>query len=394
MKFTVDREALATAVKFVTRVIPKSTVNASDTYLTMVADTDLVLRCKGGDEMLQCRIPLREVGRTGKACVLGVLFCDMAAELHSAGANDVTVQMEDGKMLVRCGKAKYQVMLFPEDCCCAPPDSDGLPVQVEVRGEALRGLVRRVEKTPSDAPGATGHLLLTYEEGRLKAVATDGARLVVADCEASRQGKATLWVCVTDVALQEAVRVAKDDNLITMRVDKAVIQFTCGNVDVYSRVLSRTFPNYEGIVKCHDQAVRTQVNTEALINALQGVAPLAKDKETKGRVTLVFRAGSILVRAVSPTWGEATRLVDAACTLKDGLEWVELDFNMGYLLDYLRGAGTETVHFGATREKPADIRLPDGAAGFLGVVMPITRYGQSAKSQEGVRAQDTDVVPA
>lgn len=392
MRFTVDREALTAAVKFVTRVIPKSTVNSSETYLTMEAGAELVLRCKGGDEVLQCRIPLREVERAGRACVLGVLFSDMAGELYSAGANDVTVHVADGKMLVRCGKAKYQVMLFPEDCACQVPECDGTPVQIEVRGDALRGLVKRVEKTPSNAPGATEYLLLAYEEGRLKAVATDGARLVIADCEASRQGKANLWVCVSDVALQEIVRVAKDDALVTLRADKAVVQFTCGNVDVYSRALSRTFPDYSNIIRFGEQAVRTAVNTEALINALLGVAPLAK--ESKGRITLMFRAESILVKAVSVTYGEATRLVDAACTLKDGLEWVELDFNMGYLLDYLRGAGTETVHFGATREKPADIRLPDGAAGFLGVVMPITRYGQSAKSQEGVRAQDTDVVPA
>lgn len=392
MRFTVNREDLATAVKFVTRVIPKTTVNASETYLTMEAGGELVLRCKGGDEVLQCRVPLREVERSGRACVLGALFCDMTAELYSAGADDVSVQVADGKMHVRCGKAKYQVMLFPEECACQPPDSDGEPVRLEVAGEGLRGVVRRIEKTPSNGPGAIEYVLLEYDEGHLQAVATDGARLVVARCPASRQGKAKVSVCVSSTVLEEIARVVKDSSAVTVSVDKAAVRFTCGNIDVYSRALSRTFPNYRSIVPGDDQAVKVTVNTEAFVNALLGVAPLTKD--SKGRVTLEFSTNSLLVRGVSSAIGEARRTVEAQCALRGDLEWVALDFNIGYLLDYLRGAGTETVQFGATLEKPADIRLPDGAAEFLGVLMPITRYGESARNQEGKRAQDTDVVPA
>ena len=215
-------------------------------------------------------------------------------------------------------------------------------------------------------------MLLVVEGAIVRAVATDGHRLALAEVTLPDDGPNTgvartdkIEAIVPRKTILELSRLLPDSDE-PVRVQMAINQakFTFGDIELISKLVEGKFPDYHRVLPAANSKVFA-INREDLMHALQRAAILTTDK-FKG-VRMLLGTGTLKINSTNADQEDAQE------ELEIGYEGEPLDigFNVNYLLDVLANLKNDQVSFSlGDALGSALITMPDSDK-FKYVVMPM-----------------------
>jgi DNA polymerase-3 subunit beta len=230
-------------------------------------------------------------------------------------------------------------------------------------------LKRLIEKThfsmaQQDVRYYLNGTLLEADGLTLRAVATDGHRLAIAETALAAPAKTSQQVIVPRKGILELQRILGSDGEVQLSIGTNHVRATIGDVRFTSKLIDGKFPEYGRVIPAKPTKIVT-AGRDVLRQALHRTAILSNEKYRGVRLTVA--AGLLSVQAHNPEQEEAEDSVEVSY---QGDE-VEIGFNVTYLLDALSAVDGENVEIGLTDSNSSClIRAPDSSTARY-VVMPM-----------------------
>jgi len=223
--------------------------------------------------------------------------------------------------------------------------SDGLSGAFTVGAVDLMRLIDKTRfaiSTEETRYYLTGIYLHTVvEDGRavLRAVATDGHRLALADMPAPEGSAGSAGVIVPRKTIQEARRLLEDaGETIELQLSPQKIRFEFGRAALTSKVIDGSFPDYTRVIPRENQRVM-MVDNVMFAAAVDRVATISSEKSRS--VKLSAEAGRITLTVRNMETGQAVEELEIDY---EGAPF-EIGFNARYLMDVTTQIGGENAEF-------------------------------------------------
>ncbi len=365
MKFTMHRENLLKPLQAVQGVVERRqtlpilanflltidggrlSVTATDMELELVASTELP-----DAEAGEVTVPARKL-------------VDICRSLPADA--EIRLEVDGERVHVRSGRSRFTLTTLP---AVDYPSSDNLTgeLRVTVKEGELRRLLELTHfaMAHQDVRYYLNGLLLDIGEGLLRAVATDGHRLAIAEIPV-QTGDAARQVIVPRKGISELLRLLSNgDEEVIIDVGSNAIQIALPEVRLTSKLIDGKFPDYRRVVpKGEDSDKRVIVDRELVRQALTRAAILSNDKYRA--VRLCLEPNLLRVVANNPEQEEAEDEVEVAY---EG-EGLEIGFNVSYLIDALTALPGEEAEIHLGDSSSSCLITPKGEGDCQYVVMPM-----------------------
>lgn len=281
--------------------------------------------------------------------------------------DDIKLGLASGKLSVQSGKSRFalQTLAAADFPTLAQPEK--WDVSLSMPQKQLKHLFNMVHfaMAQQDIRYYLNGLLLVFEPGFLRAVATDGHRLAHSGSAVEGiEGKHD--VIVPRKTVLEMQRLLNDvDDPVTIDVAPGQIRFRFGDVELVSKLVEGKFPDFTRVIPSN-YTRHFQIDREQLQASLQRAAILTTDK-LKG-VRLQLSDHQLKISSSNAEQEEAQEEID----IDYSHEPLDVGFNVSYLLDVLANVKTETVQWSVQPDVNASalITTPDDEH-FKYVVMPM-----------------------
>ncbi|MBM4159687.1 MAG: DNA polymerase III subunit beta [Ignavibacteria bacterium] len=212
--------------------------------------------------------------------------------------------------------------------------------RIVLDGELLRKLIHRTifsVSTDELRPAMTG-VLLQVKEDELRAVSTDGHRLVRIHYTGFKHSKLKREIIIPAKALSLVGRsVEEGEN--TLAIDSSHVQFSFGATTLTSRVIEESYPNYESVIPLDNDKTLT-VSRDLILASVRRVALYSSTTTHQVRCSMKKNELKIMAEDVD-FGGEAKEKIP--CDYAG--EELEIGFNATYLVDILSHIDTDEVQF-------------------------------------------------
>jgi len=365
MKFTMHRENLLKPLQAVQGVVERRqtlpilanfllsidggrlSVTGTDMEIELVASTELPDAEPG-----EVTIPARKL-------------VDICRSLPADA--EVRLEVDGERALLRSGRSRFSLATLPS---VDYPSSDELSgeLRLSVGAGALKRLIELTHfaMAHQDVRYYLNGLLLDIGDGVLRAVATDGHRLAIAEM-AAETGDTPRQVIVPRKGISELLRLlSSGDEEVTIEVGSNAIQVTLPEVRLTSKLIDGKFPDYRRVVPKEEDSDKTVVvDRELLRQSLSRAAILSNDKYRA--IRLCLEPNVLRIVANNPEQEEAEDEVEVAYD-GDGLE---IGFNVSYLIDALTALPAEEAVVQLGDSSSSCLITPKGDGDCQYVVMPM-----------------------
>ncbi|MCB1605400.1 MAG: DNA polymerase III subunit beta [Xanthomonadales bacterium] len=346
MRFSMQREVLLRPLQQVIGVVERrQTLPVLANVLVQLADgrlslttSDLEVELSGSAEV--------EMAEAGEVTIPARKLFDIVKALPDGAKVEVGLSGE--RVLVKAGRSRYTLAALP--ATEFPQSEIGEVVErVRVPQADLKVLIERTgfAMAVQDVRFYLNGLLLERRGQGLRAVATDGHRLALADWNA--EGEPGRQVIVPRKGVLELQRLlGSADGEVELAFSRNHVQVFLGDGQLVSKLIDGRFPDYEAVIPAVAD-VPVVVDREELRAALLRAAILSNEKYRGIRVELADQL--LRISAHNPEQEEAVEEVPAEC---EACSWA-IGFNVNYVLDALSAINTESVV----------LRLRDGNSSML-----------------------------
>jgi len=359
VSFRVHKDDLSDAVAWVARNLPtKNTQPVLRAVVITVDDNGLELA--GFDYEVSTRVRVSaEVSQPGRVAVAGKLMADIVSNMP---AKPVEVSVDNSRLLLQGGSARFELPLMPLD------DYPQLPTLPEVTGTLdTSTFVNAVTQVASAAgrddtlPMLTG-VHMEIAGNQVKLAATDRFRLALRSLEwqpVNGNVEAKLLIPAKtlldnartlDSHLEEPVEIAvgTGDNV----GGDGLFGLHSQNRETTTRMLDAEFPNIQPLLpKTHTSMASVEI--APLVEAIRRVSLVA---DRNAQLRMHFQQGEVTLYASGADSGEASESLQCAFT---GADELLIAFNSGYLRDGLSVIPTNRVVFGFTEASRPAIMIPE-----------------------------------
>lgn len=367
MKFQITRKNLVQGLAAVSASIPsKTTLPVLANILFEVSPDGVRMSATDLDLAVRVDVPA-DVSESGVATAPGKKLQEIAKELPD---EPVSVAVRGDQMELSCGRARFKLNGLPAE------DFPTLPsVSFEggwtAPGSDLLSLIRRTSfavSTEESRPVLNG-VLWELRDGEMRMVATNGHRLARMKIPAGPSVETTAQLIVPPAALDQVRRLFDADQEIRVARDGNHLGFRSDAVEIYTRLIEGTYPNYEQVIP-KDNDKHATMDRRALESAVRRVAAVASDQTH--RIRMEFSPGRVNLNVLTPDLGEAHDELEIGYDQ----ESMAIGFNANYLLEVLRNVGTDEVLMSfKAPERAATVEpvAPEGedAIDYLCLVMPL-----------------------
>lgn len=364
MKISIQREALLKPLQQVIGAVEKRqtlpalanvlirsegnglSVTATDLEVELVASVD-----QGAEEAGEVTIPARKLADICKALPEGAA---------------IMIVTEGDKATVTSGKSRFTLSTLPA------AEFPSLEEVASSREFTIpQGAFKRlIEKTSfamanQDVRYYLNGLMLEVTQGKLRAVATDGHRLAMSQCDAAVEAEGAQQVIVPRKGVQELMRLLDDsEEIATVQLSSNHVRVSLDGVRFTSKLIDGRFPDYERVLpQGGDKEVR--IDRDVLRQSLQRASILSNEKY-RG-IRLGFDDGVLRIQAHNPEQEEAQDEIEISYNGGP----IEIGFNVNYLLDVLNTIEGDAIE-GTLKDQNSSALLRDPAdSASVFVVMPM-----------------------
>lgn len=205
-------------------------------------------------------------------------------------------------------------------------------------------------------------VLMSFKEGKLTMVATDGRRLALVEHEIEFPAAAEKDIILPSKVVSELQRSLSGDGEVKITIEKTQVAFNLGETQIYSKLLDEIYPNYRQVIpqSCSE---KISIDRKLLLDAIDRASVMMMEESSSTRLT--FDSNQLLVSSVAADIGEAKDVVP----IKYSGEKIEIVFNPSYVKDPLKAIDDDEVTIELNNgSSPAVIRC---SVPFLYVMMPL-----------------------
>jgi len=376
MKLTIERAALLKALGHVQNVVERrNTIPILSNVLISTRGEALAFSATDLDMEITDETEA-QIESPGQITAPAHTLYEIVRKLPEGADVSLSFTGDDPRLQVQAGRYKVNLPVLPAGDFPVM-SSDGLSAPVTM---ATADLIRLIDKTRFAISTEETRYYLTgiylhtvVEDGRavLRAVATDGHRLALADMPAPEGSAGTPGVIVPRKTIQEARRLMEDaGETITLQISPQKVRFDFGRAALTSKVIDGSFPDYTRVIPRENHRVMS-VDNALFAAAVDRVATISSEKSRS--VKLAAESGKVVLTVRNMETGQAVEELEIDY---DG-EPFEIGFNARYLMDVTAQIGGETADFrfadraaSATMLDPVLVLDPTDA-GVQYVLMPL-----------------------
>lgn len=361
MKFKIVRSKFLESLKKVQNIvgtkgsmmiIQNVLLEAKDKQLSLTTtDLDISIR-----SVVACEVEVE--GSTTLPAKLLVNAISKAAE----GVIEIDIDAND-RAQISAGSALFKlsgmsVIDFP-----ALPEGQNA-FEYVVQQNILRDMLHKTAYAASqdDTRKTLKGVLMSFRDGKLTMVATDGRRLALAESDVDFPPDENRDIILPSKVVSELQRSLSNDGEARIKIEKTQISFEMGETRLYSKLLDEIYPNYRQVIP-GEMSERVVIDRQLLLSALDRVSVMSVDEANTARLT--FDSNEL---TVSSTATEAGSARDVVPVKYDGPH-IDIVFNPNYVMDPLKAIDDDEV----------TIELNDGSSPallkcstpFLYVMMPL-----------------------
>jgi len=305
----------------------------------------------------------------GELCLQAAVLSKIVQGLDS----DELVFNEDGhKVTVKAGRSKYNLYSIPAEEF--PSSIQTGPHVVEVDPGQLAAVLSAVRPAMATGEGRfnLAGVLLEAQEGRIRAVATDGHRLHLQDQPSELNWDGGRLIPSKGVNLmRELLLSASNEEKAKLSVEGTVIGLELAHESLTVRLVEAKYPDYLQVIPDEGQAQKYTLSRLALRDALKRASITASDRYAG--VKLTFTGEEAVLSLENPELGDSREAVP--CHNPDPENETAMGMNWHYLADVLSVMGSEEVDLHITDpSRPVLVKGP-ADEGFSAVVMPMQING-------------------
>ncbi len=334
------------------QIIQNTMLEAKGGKLNLVTtDLDISIRSTVDCEVVEegaTTLPVKLLSSTIAACAEGVVELD-------ADAQD--------RARISAGSASFRLSGMPvADFPPLPASEDAFAY--EIPQATLREMLRKTSYAVSqdETRKTLKGVLMSFKDGKLTMVATDGRRLALVEHEIEFPAAAERDIILPSKVVAELQRSLGGDGVVKITIEKSQVSFNLGETQIYSKLLDEIYPNYRQVIpsNCGQHIV---VDRKLLLDAIDRASVMTMEESSSVRLT--FDSNQLLVSSVAADIGEAKDIVP----IKYSGEKIEIVFNPAFVKDPLKAIDEDEVTIELNNgSSPAIIRC---SVPFLYVMMPL-----------------------
>ncbi|MBN9318112.1 MAG: DNA polymerase III subunit beta [Caulobacterales bacterium 68-7] len=370
MKITIERAALLKALGHVQSVVERRNTIPILSNVLLSATRDQVTFSATDLDMEIIDEGLAQVDTPGQITAPANTLYEIVRKLPEGADVQLVYSGEDPRLQVVAGRSKFNLPVLP---------AGDFPV---MSSEGLSGFVieptdlaRLIDKTrfaistEETRYYLNGLYLHTVTEGgetKLRAVATDGHRLALAEMPAPEGAAGAPGVIIPRKTVQEARRLIEDAaGAIDLQVSPQKIRFEFGQATALtSKVIDGSFPDYLRVIP-RDNPKSMLVDNELFAKAVDRVATISAEKSRS--VKMAVEPGRLLLTVRNMEAGQGVEELEIDY---DG-DSFEIGFNARYLLDVTGQIRGENAEFRFADPASPTLVLDPADAAVKYVLMPL-----------------------
>ncbi|WP_140984228.1 DNA polymerase III subunit beta [Asticcacaulis tiandongensis] len=277
---------------------------------------------------------------------------------------------EDPRLTVQAGRSRFALPVLPAgDFPVMSADHEG--VTYSLLKEDLKRLIDKTrfavstEETRYYLNGLYLHTITEDGSAYLRAVATDGHRLALAEIPAPDGSVGGAGVIIPRKTIDQARRLLDDGaGHVELTVSPAKIRFQLGHASLTSKIIDGSFPDYGRVIpKNNDKTMR--IETATLSRAVDRVSTISAEKSRSVKLAIEPGRLTLSVRNI-----EAGQAVEEAEIDYDN-EAIEIGFNARYILDVMGQIAGEQVELRFNDAASPTLVLDTADQGVQYVLMPL-----------------------
>ena len=277
---------------------------------------------------------------------------------------------DDPRLSVSAGRSRFALPVLPAgDFPIMSGDHEG--VSYQILRDDLKRLIDKTrfavstEETRYYLNGLFLHCLAEDGSNYLRAVATDGHRLALAEMPAPEGAMGGAGVIIPRKTIDQARRLLDDGTgYVDLTVSPAKIRFQFGNASLTSKIIDGSFPDYGRVIPKGNDKVMS-VSAGILSKAVDRVSTISAEKSRSVKMTIETGRLTLSVRNI-----EAGQAVEEAEIDYDN-ETLDIGFNARYIMDVMGQIGGDTVELRFSDASSPTLVLDPVDNGVQYVLMPL-----------------------
>jgi DNA polymerase III subunit beta len=343
MKFTLDRNALLSALGHVQSVVERRN--------TIPILANVLIRASSGQVTFSATDMELEVHETVKAAVSkpGAITAPAHTlyEIVRKLADGAEVELNAGQsnqVVLSSGRSHFKLGCLPVEDFPKMPESD-LKHPFTLAATDLKTMIDRTrfaistEETRYYLNGVYFHTTKGKNGDVLRAVATDGHRLARFEMPAPAGAKGIPGIILPRKTVQEVRKLLETfDGAVEITLSENKIRFGLDHAVLTSKLIDGTFPDYERVIPTGNDKI-LEATAKDFAASVDRVATISTEKSRA--VKLSLSPGHLTLLASSPEAGSASEEIEVRY---DGAI-LDIGFNARYLLDITQQIQGEHVRF-------------------------------------------------
>lgn len=369
MKLTIERAALFKALNHVQSVVEnRNTIPILSNVLLRAEGQKLHFTATDLDMEID-DAATAQVDRPGSVTAPARMLFDVVRKLPEGAEVRLEAQPDNNRISIVSGRSRFSLpTLHASEFQTMRREQSA--VTFDMTSAELKRLIDRTRfaiSTEETRYYLNGIFLHVSEEagGKLRAVATDGHRLALAETDVPEGASGLPGVIVPRKAITELRRLLDDaPDVVTLSASSNKIGFEVGAATLTSKLIEGSFPNYVRVIPRDNKKVMKVVNRD-FAEAVDRVSTISAERVRS--VKLSLDEDRLTVAASHADTGQATEELVASFQEAS----MEIGFNARYLIEVSQQVQALEAEFLLNDSaSPALVRDPADAS-VLFVLMPM-----------------------
>ncbi|HEY3695314.1 DNA polymerase III subunit beta [Phenylobacterium sp.] len=344
MKLTIERTALLKALGHVQSAVERRNTIPILSNVLLSAERDRLTFSATDLDLEIIDEALAQVDQPGQITAPAHTLYEIVRKLPEGADVSLSFTGEDPRLTVSAGRSRFNLPVLPAGDFPVM-SSDGLSSRISVQVADLMRLMDKTrfaistEETRYYLNGLYLHTVVENGVSKLRAVATDGHRLALAEMLAPEGAAGAPGVIVPRKTVAEARRLLEDaGEQVDLQLSAQKVRFELGHAGLTSKVIDGNFPDYVRVIPRDNQKIML-LDNKLFAQAVDRVATISAEKSRSVRMAIESGRMVLTVRNM-----EAGQAVEELEIDYDG-DAFELSFNARYLLDVTDQISGETAEF-------------------------------------------------
>ena len=370
MRLTIERAALLKALGHVQSVVERRNTIPILSNVLLAAERGAMTFSATDLDMEILDEASATVDAAGQITAPAHTLYEIVRKLPEGSDVELSYAGDDPRLKVSAGRARFNLPVLPAGDFPVM-SQDGLSSRISLDTADLIRLIDKTRfaiSTEETRYYLNGLYLHTVAEGgsaRLRAVATDGHRLALAEMPAPEGAAGLPGVIVPRKTVQEARRLLDDcGESVELQVSQAKVRFDFGGATLTSKVIDGSFPDYVRVIP-RDNPKSLSVDNKLFAQAVDRVATISAEKSRS--VKMAVEPGKMVLTVRNIEAGQAVEELE----IDYSDEPFEIGFNARYLLDVTDQIIGETAEFRFADPASPTLVIDPADAGVQYVLMPL-----------------------